>query len=198
MKRLWWKLSINEYIAYHEIYQHRDWIVDFAQSLSHAFGLSSYWYKKGYANQRKLVWNIIQKVSNYGTDLDIDISSRKYYLAQCTNIYWKIYQRFLRKQNETEKVLEGNHFIQRGRKLKRISRSTISCAIYKNMVRKEIWVFFLPSICCWRFRGTFIGLCILKHSLATIFTKFFRGLTLSFNFIKNNISWIQKDVGWIP
>ena len=47
--------------------------------------------KKGYANQRKLVWNIIQKVSNYGTDLDIDISSRKYYWAQCTNIYWKIY-----------------------------------------------------------------------------------------------------------
>ena len=35
--------------------------------------------KKGYANQRELVWNIIQKVSNYGTDLDIDVSSRKYY-----------------------------------------------------------------------------------------------------------------------
>ena len=129
--------------------------------------------KKGYANQRKLVWNIIQKVSNYGNDLDIDISSRKYYLAQCTNIYWKIYQRFLRKQNEIENALESNPFIQRGRKLKRISRSTISCALYKDMVRKEIWYFFLPSICCWRFRGTFIGLCILMHSLATIFYQIF-------------------------
>ena len=35
--------------------------------------------KKGYANQRELVWNTIQNVPNYGTDLDIDISSRKYY-----------------------------------------------------------------------------------------------------------------------
>ena len=35
--------------------------------------------KKGYANQKELVWNIIQKVSNYGTDLDIEISRRKYY-----------------------------------------------------------------------------------------------------------------------
>ena len=151
--------------------------------------------KKGYANQRELVWNIIQKVSNYGTDLDIDVSSRKYCQALCTNIYWKIYQRFLRKQNEIENALESNHFFQRGRKLKRISRSTISCALYKNMVRKEIWLFFLPSICCWRFRGTFIGLCISKHSLAAFFTNFFRGRTLWFILIKNIITLIQKTLG---